>query len=388
VSNELGNIGLPAISAEISRRWALVDATEKAKWIEEAAKDKERFNRENAAYLAKQNGPSGQAQAGHSNVEQAGLSNVEGASKQADEAIDGEINARSIDCGTSMVLDEKKGKDQEDQGNGGFGKEAGNRNAVDATGKIDVAQKAKGKDFGVRYKANPVSLVKQARGKGGNKQLKGDEMNQGGVIGGDVQSSSSSTSCQSGNVSPSIAKYFAFLFTQWSGVRQENPNASPREIQELLWKQWTVTSEEAGNEGSQAGPVKKKAKKEKKTKDPLAPKKPVGAFMLFFHSMKAGVMENRPELSYREVMTELGRIWNELDQEQKSPYEAQYQELMVKWRAAMDEYNLANGKTVEPKKVGGVMEQQDVTVGEETMMEMAGFGGSTGDGGKIDEEKV
>merc|ERR1719462_926587 len=214
-------------------------------------------------------------------------------------------------------------------------------------------------------------------------------MNQGGVIGGDVQSSSSSTtSCPSGNVSPSIAKYFAFLFTQWSGVRQENPNASPREIQELLWKQWTVTSEETGNEGSQAGPAKKKAKKEKKIRDPLAPKKPVSAFMLFFHSMKAGVMESRPELSYREVMTELGRIWNELDQEQKSPYEAQYQELMVKWRAAMEEYNLANGKTVEPKKMVGVMEQQDVTVGEETMMEMAGFGGSKGDGGKIDEEKV
>ena len=197
-----------------------MDATEKAKWIEEAAKDKERFNRENAAYIAKQNGPSGQAQVGHSNVKQAGLAIVEGAPKQADEAIDGEINARSIDCGTSMELDEKKGKDEEDQGNGEIGREAGKRNVVDATGETDVAQKAKGKDFGVRYKANPGSLVKQARGKGGNKQLKGDEMNQGGVIGGDVQSSSSSTSCPSGNVSPSIAKYFAFLFTQWSGVRQ------------------------------------------------------------------------------------------------------------------------------------------------------------------------
>ena len=175
---------------------------------------------ENAAYLAKQNGPCGQAQAGHSNVKQAGLANVEGASKQADEAIDGDMFARSIDCGTSMELDEKKGKDEEDQGNGKIGKESGKRNAVDATGETDVAQKAKGKDFGVRYKANPGSLVKQARGKGGNKQLKGEDMIQGGVIGGDVQSSSSSTSCPSGNVSPSIAKYFAFLFTQWSGVRQ------------------------------------------------------------------------------------------------------------------------------------------------------------------------
>ena len=84
-----------------------MDATEKAKWIEEAAKDKERFNRENAAYLAKQNGPSGQEQAEHSMVKQASLANMEGASKQADGAIGGEINARSNDCDTRMELKEE-----------------------------------------------------------------------------------------------------------------------------------------------------------------------------------------------------------------------------------------------------------------------------------------
>ena len=101
--------------------------------------------------------------------------------------------------------------------NGELGKEAGNKHAVDATGETDIVQKAKGKDFGVRYRANPGSLTKQVKGNGGNKQLKGDEMNKGG---GDVLSSSSSASCPSGNVSPSIAKYFAFLFSQWSGVHQ------------------------------------------------------------------------------------------------------------------------------------------------------------------------
>ena len=115
-----------------------MDTTEKAKWIEAAAKDKERFDREKAAFLAKQNGPSGLAQAERSNVKQASLANVNEAPKQV-------------------------------------------------------------------------------KGNGGNKQLKGDEMNKGG---GDVLSSSRSTNCPSGNVSPSIAKYFAFLFSQWSGARQ------------------------------------------------------------------------------------------------------------------------------------------------------------------------
>ena len=53
-----------------------MDATEKAKWIEEAAKDKERFDREKAAFLAKQNSPSGLAQAERSNVKQASLANA------------------------------------------------------------------------------------------------------------------------------------------------------------------------------------------------------------------------------------------------------------------------------------------------------------------------
>ena len=115
-----------------------MDTTEKAKWIEEAAKDKERFDREKAAFLAKQNGPSGLAQAERSNVKQASLANVNEAPKQV-------------------------------------------------------------------------------KGNGGNKQLKGDEMNKGG---GDVLSSSRSTNCPSGNVSPSIAKYFTFLFSHWSCVHQ------------------------------------------------------------------------------------------------------------------------------------------------------------------------
>ena len=46
---------------------------------------------------------------------------------------------------------------------------------------------------------------------------------------------------------------------------------------------------EGRSEEAQEVPAKKKAKKEKKTNDTLAPKKPACAFMLFFHSLKAEV---------------------------------------------------------------------------------------------------
>merc|ERR1711934_268105 len=91
------------------------------------------------------------------------------------------------------------------------------------------------------------------------------------------------------------------------------------------------------------GPAKKKAKKEKKVKDPLAPKKPATAYLLFFHSMKAEVMASKPEMTYKEVMTEMGRVWNqELDEEQKAPFLAQRQQLVVEWKKAMDAYKLGD----------------------------------------------
>ena len=85
---------------------------------------------------------------------------------------------------------------------------------------------------------------------------------------------------------------------------QEHPNSSPKDIQDLLWKQWSgcrVAPLSLGGVGgvdnvqgegldqNEGGPAKKKAKKEKRVKDPLAPKRPACAYLLFFHSMKAEV---------------------------------------------------------------------------------------------------
>ena len=61
--------------------------------------------------------------------------------------------------------------------------------------------------------------------------------------------------------------------------------------------------------------------------------------------MNIQVMASKPEMSYREVMTEMGRVWNhELDEEQKAPFQAQHQQLTVEWKRAMDAYKLGEVK--------------------------------------------
>ena len=53
----------------------------------------------------------------------------------------------------------------------------------------------------------------------------------------------------------------------------------------------------------EGGPAKKKAKKEKKVKDPLAPKKPASVYFLFFHSIKAEVKSFIIFLCTREIQS-------------------------------------------------------------------------------------
>ena len=88
-------------------------------------------------------------------------------------------------------------------------------------------------------------------------------------------------------------------------------------------------------------------------KDPLEPKKPPTVFFLFFHSLKAEVlslfllifhplsnqvMENKPELSYKEAMAELGRVWNGFTDNDKSPFLVKHKQLMDEWYQARETF--------------------------------------------------
>ena len=91
-------------------------------------------------------------------------------------------------------------------------------------------------------------------------------------------------------------------------------------------------------------------------------------------------MASKPEMTYKEVMIEMGRVWNhELDEEQKAPFLAQRQQLMVEWNKAMDAYKLGDyvrkggeGKvTVEGDVLGekGDLRSKEEQSGEVTKVE-------------------
>ena len=65
---------------------------------------------------------------------------------------------------------------------------------------------------------------------------------------------------------------------------------------------------------------KKKKKNTKKKKDPDAPKKNCSSYIFFCKDTRTSVKENNPEFKGTEITKELGRLWKELDEEQKVPF--------------------------------------------------------------------
>ena len=168
-----------------------MDAAEKAKWTEEAAKDKERFNEENAAYLAKK----------------------QPESLKADDAAPVEMRE------TANKVEEASGND------------------MDASHMLETMEEALVKSEVVEEKVKEEAFVKseevkeeipekkivKARPRGSlTKEVKGKTSGRGKVLK-ETVAQTSSVACSSGGggeIPTPVAQYFAFLFSHWAGVRQ------------------------------------------------------------------------------------------------------------------------------------------------------------------------
>ena len=150
-------------------RWGLLSAQDKKRWDEEAAKDKERFAKENAAYRAKQ-------------------------------------EPQKLSAEKSIVIKEfVKGKEGE------------------SWKVFEIKRKHPGKPArqagNMKASTDPDAL--NSRGKS-IPSAGGDDV---GPRSGDIGESDTGiqgvgTSNSSGDVSPAVIQYFAFLFSRWTSMRQ------------------------------------------------------------------------------------------------------------------------------------------------------------------------
>merc|ERR1712168_1219767 len=70
--------------------------------------------------------------------------------------------------------------------------------------------------------------------------------------------------------------------------------------------------------GKRGRPKKGEEKKQRKKKDPNAPKRPMSAYFLFMNATRPTVRKENPDASIGEVAKILGKMWGEIEPAEKA----------------------------------------------------------------------
>jgi hypothetical protein len=144
--------------------------------------------------------------------------------------------------------------------------------------------------------------------------------------------------------------YILFCSEQRPVLKEANPTLSATEITSELGRQWKalapanrVKYDKSAAEDKERYNAEMKnyippegivvSKRAKKPKDPNAPKRALSAYMFFCNDRRAQVKEENPSMNGPQVVTELGRLWRELSDEDKVPYNAKHEEDKQRYEA-------------------------------------------------------
>merc|ERR1712037_1094264 len=73
--------------------------------------------------------------------------------------------------------------------------------------------------------------------------------------------------------------------------------------------------------GKRGRPKKGDEKKQRKKKDPNAPKRPMSAYFLFMNATRPQVRKENPDASIGEVAKIMGKMWGEIEPADKAKYD-------------------------------------------------------------------
>jgi hypothetical protein len=102
--------------------------------------------------------------------------------------------------------------------------------------------------------------------------------------------------------------------------------------------------------GDGAGSRKRKAGK--KEKDVNAPKRPLSAFFSFSQTKRQRIQQDHPEWKVGDVAKELGRLWKDMDANDKKQYEDMSTRDKARYETEMRDYKAGGSKAVVGAKKG------------------------------------
>jgi len=96
-----------------------------------------------------------------------------------------------------------------------------------------------------------------------------------------------------------------------------------------------------------------KEKKERKKKDPAAPKRGMSSYMFFSNDRRPELKADKPDLPFGEYAKIIGEEWRGLNESAKAPYEAKAAQDKARYEKEMKAYTKKNPKS--PKKVNAML---------------------------------
>ncbi|GAA5838389.1 hypothetical protein JCM9279_003229 [Rhodotorula babjevae] len=119
----------------------------------------------------------------------------------------------------------------------------------------------------------------------------------------------------------------------------------------------SVAAGESGDEVE--GKKRRGPNKEKKPKDPNAPKRPASAYIEYQNSVREEWRRDNPDLSYAEVLKKIGQNWQNMSDADKEPWQTITADKTIKYLDAKQEYEKTDPANVAPE------EQQAVAIATE-----------------------
>ncbi|KAI9596855.1 hypothetical protein BDF19DRAFT_324437 [Syncephalis fuscata] len=97
----------------------------------------------------------------------------------------------------------------------------------------------------------------------------------------------------------------------------------------------------AGSEAAASGETD--AKKRKRERDPDAPKRPPSSFLLFMADRRPLIKQENPDMTYTDLMKEIGTLWKALPSAQREAYETQYNSSKEAFMKLQEDYLAKKG---------------------------------------------
>ena len=173
--------------------------------------------------------------------------------------------------------------------------------------------------------------------------------------------------------SPKGAKnaYIFFCAEKREQVKEENSEMNAKEIVSELARLWQEADEDVKAEyqekaaqdkqryqeemagyvpsDEEASPKTKNSKGSAK-KDPNAPKGAKNAYIFFCADNREQVKEENSEMSSKEIISELARLWKEADEDVKAEYQEKAAQDKQRYQEEMEEYSDGEKEEKSPKK--------------------------------------